>query len=121
MVINLGDLASARELRARIFDQLASHAAYLSFLFIGYSFDDGIFLETLERLIKAIGTPANTYYALFREAPDEEHLYLLNQYGVKVIINDLPDFAKDLSREVRLRDPKDLTLKRIPGTVNIIV
>ncbi len=114
MVLDPGDLAIAREERARIFDMLASHAANLSFLFIGYSFNDKLFLEILQKLIKEIGRPQNTYYAVFEEKPDEEKSYLLRQYNVEVIVSDLQSFSIELYRQVALKNPADYTLKRIP-------
>lgn len=120
MVLTPGDLATAREERVKIFDILTTHAANLSFLFIGYSFDDGLFLEILEKLMKNIGTPKNTYYAVFKEMPDEEKSYLLKQYGVEVIVADLEAFAEKLSKEVALRNPADFTLKRVPIGSDIV-
>jgi len=114
MVLDPGDLAVAREQRARIFDTLAAHAANLSFLFTGYSFRDNLFFEIIVKLIKHIGIIPNTYYAVFKDPPDKEREYLFQQYGVKVIISDLSKFAKELEQEVRLQNPKDFTLKRIP-------
>nr|MDO8079354.1 SIR2 family protein [Candidatus Freyarchaeota archaeon] len=114
MVLDPGDYVTAIEERSRIFDILASHAANLSFLFIGYSFNDGLFLEILDKLIKAIGKPKLTYYAVFKEKPDPEKSYLLKQYGVEIIVSDLKNFAKELSEQVALRNPGDLRRKRIP-------
>ena len=114
MVLDPGDLAIAREERSRIFDMLASHAANLSFLFLGYSFNDNLFFEILQKLIKEIGKPKNTYYAVFREEPDEEKAYLLKQYNVEVIVSDLQGFSEELIRQVALKNPADYTLKRIP-------
>lgn len=113
MVLTSGDLAIAREVRGRIFEELQSHAANLSFLFVGYSFNDDLFFETLDRLRKNIGSPKNTYYAVFKDEPDEEKSYLLEQYNVEVIVADLKDFADKLSHEVAIRNPKDHTIKRI--------
>lgn len=120
MILDAGDFAKAREERGRIFDILSSHAANLSFLFIGYSFNDGLFLEILNRLIKTIGVPQNTYYAVFKKEPDEEKLYLLRQYGVEVIVADLGSFSEELSKQVAVRNPDDLTLKRIPIGSDIV-
>ncbi|MHA1416297.1 MAG: SIR2 family protein [Candidatus Heimdallarchaeaceae archaeon] len=114
MVLDSGDFAIAREQRGRIFDLLACHAANLSFLFVGYSFDDGVFLEILDRLKEVVGAPKNTYYALFRSEPDEERTYLLKQqYGVEIIVGDLKDFTQKLSEEISILDPSDLTIKKL--------
>ena len=120
MVLDPGDLAVAREQRARIFDILATHAANLSFLFVGYSFNDNLFFEMLEKLMKNIGIAPNTYYAVFKENPDAEKEYLLQQYGVRVIVDDLSGFIPELDQEVKLRNPRDFSLKRIPIGSNII-
>ncbi len=113
MVITPEDMVVAREQRSRIFDILASHAANLSFLFLGYSFDDYIFFEMVQKLTNLIGKPDKTYFAVFRSEPDEEKQYLLERYNIKYFISDLNDFSKKLSKEVKLRDPKDLRYKRI--------
>ncbi len=113
MILDAGDFAKAREERGRIFDILASHAANLSFLFIGYSFEDGLFLEILSRLTKTIGMPKNTYFAVFKNEPDEEKSYLLKQYGVEIIVADLRSFAEELSKQVAIRNPSDFSHKRI--------
>lgn len=120
MILDAGDFAKAREERGRIFEILASHAANISFLFVGYSFNDGLFLEILSRLSKTIGIAENTYYAVFKEEPNEEKSYLLKQFGVEVIVADLESFAEELSKQVAIRNPADLTLKKIPIGDDII-
>ena len=57
MIVSPGDLGFAKENRQRVFDGLAAHAANLSFLFIGYSFNDKLFIDILEKLDKVIGPP----------------------------------------------------------------
>lgn len=113
MVLDPGDLLLAREERSRVFDVLATHAANLHFLFLGYSFDDGVFFEILERLRKSIGTPKHTYYALFRSEPDEEKKYVLDQYNIQYFVDEMDAFADKLGKEINKRDPKDLTKKRL--------
>ncbi|MHA2263805.1 MAG: SIR2 family protein [Candidatus Thorarchaeota archaeon] len=120
MVLTPGDLALASEERARIFDMLASHAANLSFLFVGYSFEDGVFLDMIERLMKTIGKPKGTFYAVFRGEPDEEKAYLLSEYGIETIVSDLPKFIEELSDKVALLNPEDFTLKRIPVGSDVV-
>ncbi|ODS40482.1 hypothetical protein BEH94_06660 [Candidatus Altiarchaeales archaeon WOR_SM1_SCG] len=120
MVLDSGDLTVAMVERSKIFDILASHAANVSFLFIGYSFDDNLFFQILDKLIKEIGSPKNTYYAIFKEAPDEEKTYLLGRRNVEWIVADLDSFAKELSKQVALRNPDDLTLKRIPIGYDVV-
>lgn len=114
MILDQGDLAVARETRPRIFNTLAAHAANRSFLFIGYSFNDNLFFEILDRLVKSIGTPRNTYYTVLKDEPDEEKLYLFKQYGIEIIPMDLADFAERFYNEVKLHNPEDYSLKRIP-------
>lgn len=114
MVLDAGDVAVAREQRSRIFEILATHAANLSFLFVGYSFEDGIFLEILDRIVKALGKPKQTYYVVFRSAPNDEKAYLLKRYGVEVIVADLPEFVEQLVEQVTLLNPADLTQKKVP-------
>ena len=120
MILTPGELVNAKEERSKIFDKLASHAAKLSFLFIGYSFNDGLFFEILEKIMQTIGKPDHTFYALFRKKPDAEKSYLLEQYGVEIIIGDLENFSNDLLKEVAIRNPSDYTLKRIPIGADIV-
>ena len=120
MVLTPGDLVYAKEERSKIFDKLASHAAKLSFLFIGYSFKDGLFFEILDKIMQTIGKPDHTFYALFRKKPDAEISYLLKQYGVEIIFGSLKNFSKELSKEVAIRNPSDYTLKRIPIGSHIV-
>jgi len=114
MILDRGDLEVAYEERSRIFDILATHAARLTFLFIGYSFNDEIFLEIIDKLSNRIGTPQKKYYAVFKERPDEKKMYLLNQYGIIPIIADIDDFCKSLNDVVSIHDFRDLTRKKIP-------
>ncbi len=120
MVINTGDLSLAKDQRSRIFDILSSHAANMTFLFFGYSFSDNIFFEIIQRLIKLIGKPDNTFFALFKEPPSEEKEYLLKQYNVNIIVDDIETFSIKLVEEVKLRNPLDLSYKKIPIGKDII-
>lgn len=114
MVLTKGEMAKARDERSRIFEMLASHAANMSFLFVGYSFRDELFTEMIERIATEIGSPEDTYYALFRSEPPEEQRYYLEQLGVEPIIGDIEDFSEELASEVSKRDPSDHRTKRIP-------
>jgi len=118
MVLTQGDLSVATEERSKIFDILQTHAANLSFLFVGYSFNDRIFLNILEKLDSILGQDLGKteriYYAVFEKELSEDKQYLLKQFGVQVIISDLAHLIENLSHEISLRDPKDHTLKRIP-------
>jgi hypothetical protein len=114
MVLTKGEMAKARDERSRIFEMLASHAANMSFLFVGYSFRDELFTEMIERIATEIGSPEDTYYALFRSEPPEERRYYLEQLGVEPIIGDIEDFSEELVSEVSKRDPSDHRTKRIP-------
>jgi len=113
MILDPGDYSLAREERSRIFDILTTYAANTSILFIGYSFDDNLFIEILERLRKTIGQPDSTYYAVFQEEPDGEKKYLLKKYNVEIIVEDLEIFASKLVEKVTLYNPKDYSKKRI--------
>lgn len=120
MVLTPGDLAIAREERGKIFDILASHANNLSFLFVGYSFDDGLFIEMLDRLERKIGRSEKVYYAIFLEDLSEEKKYILQQYNVECLTGDVFEIIENLAREVNLRDPSDFTKKRIPIGSNVV-
>lgn len=114
MVLTKGEKAKAQDERSRIFEMLASHAANMSFLFVGYSFRDELFTEMVERITTEIGSPEDTYYALFRSEPPEEQRYYLEQLGVELIIGDIEEFSEELVAEVSKRDPSDHRTKRIP-------
>lgn len=120
MVLTPNDLTVAREERPQIFNTLASHAANLSFLFIGYSFDDKLFLEILAKLNTEIGTPKHSYYALFREEPSEEKRYLLETNNVEIIVKDLECFAECFSEKVKLLNPKDFSLTRLSIGLDVV-
>jgi hypothetical protein len=111
MVIDPGDLALADVQRSQNLDLLERHAANLYFLFVGYSFDDGLFIKILEKLNKILGTSPNTHYAIFKDKPDENSLYLLQQNNVEVIIEDLKVFTKEIAEQVSLHNPNDFSLK----------
>ena len=113
MVLSSQDLAKARDERTNIFSSLERHAANLSFLFVGYSFKDKLFLEILDRLRADIGERDKTYYAVFKNSLSAEESYLLKQYGVIVIHSDLKEFVPKLAKQVSLRNPEDFSNKRI--------
>lgn len=120
MVVDPGDFIQAEVSRSQIFDLLERHAANLTFLFIGYSFNDGIFIKIIEKLNKILGAPLNTHFAVFKDTPDQEKLYLLSQYNVKVIISDLKDFTQEISQQVSLLNPQDFSLKSFRIGTDII-
>jgi len=64
-------------------------------------------------LSKRIGEPKNTFYALFLKKLDPQLEYKLKQNNVEVFIDTPQNFIKTLSYEVSLRNPGDLTKKRI--------
>ncbi len=127
MIITREELAKAKEERSRIFGYLERHAHNLSFIFMGYSFDDEVFLDILNKLRAYLGPKDNKYYALFREEDRigkdkewEEKKYLLEQMGVTIIIDDIKSFSDKFLEEVSLRDVNDLTKKRISLGKDII-
>ncbi|MFB6225426.1 MAG: SIR2 family protein, partial [Candidatus Paceibacteria bacterium] len=105
MVLTRGDRERAKDKRSRIFDMLASHASNLSFLFVGYSFSDDVFIDILERVISTSGIPDGDFYALFHSQKSEEEQYRLDQLGVNPIIGDIREFSKILSEKVAVRNP----------------
>lgn len=113
MVLTSGELTRAKEQRSRLFDNLLDHAANLSFLFLGYSFKDGVILETIDKLKSFKGTKKKIYYALFREEPDPETKYILESNGVEIIIGDLSKFVPNLVTEYNKRNPKNYSTKRM--------
>ncbi len=111
MVIDPGDLALAEVQRSQNLDLLGRHAANLSFLFIGYSFDDGLFIKILEKLNKILGKSPNTHFAVFKTEPPEDKRYLLQQYNVEIIVEDIKTFTEELARMVSLQNPNDFSIK----------
>jgi hypothetical protein len=61
MVLTSGELTKSEKEKSRIFDELTSHAANLSFLFVGYSFNDNIFIKNLNRLHAELGKPEKKF------------------------------------------------------------
>jgi hypothetical protein len=120
MVLTEGELALAREEKSRIFDILSTHAANLTFLFVGYSFNDELFLEIIKKLRLTTGNPKKTFYAVFRKLPEEKKVYELKRYGIEIIIADLKDFIEELYTQIKIRNPNDYTTKRIPIGSDII-
>jgi hypothetical protein len=114
MIVSPGDLGFAKENRQRVFDGLAAHAANLSFLFMGYSFNDKLFIDILEKLDKVIGPPRVPHYALFPEDLPADKKYLLeSRFKINPIIKDIDIFAEEISKMVSLRNPKDFTNKAL--------
>ncbi|MDY0386621.1 MAG: SIR2 family protein [Methanolobus sp.] len=120
MVLTDGDLTSAKENRPFIFNLLASHAANLSFLFVGYSFKDGIFKDVVNKLIQLLGMPKNTYYAVFRNKPSPKEEDWLKTRGIEIIISDLSSLTEELTNKIKIHDPNDFSMKRIPIGNDII-
>ena len=113
MILDKGDLEIAMGERNAIFRTLANHAANKSFLFFGYSFFDDLFLTMLSKISKYIGEIPNTYYAVFPKYPEKVTAYKLLKNNVEIIVDDPENFVKRLAHEVSLRNPGDLTKKRI--------
>lgn len=113
MVLTPGDYIKAREERSKIFDRLERHAANRSFLFIGYSFDDELFIEILRKLKNLIGNPPHTFYALFRSKPTEAKAYLLKQMNIEVIIAEIDVFSTQLFERTNQIITTDFSTRRI--------
>lgn len=120
MVLTSGELSRAKEERSRLFDTLLTHAANLSFLFLGYSFRDGVILETIDKLKSFKGTKKKNYYALFREEPDVETTYTLESNGVEIIVGDLSEFVSELVSEYDKRNPRNYASMRMTIGSDII-
>jgi tetratricopeptide (TPR) repeat protein len=120
MILDRADLEIAMDERNSIFRTLAAHAANKSFLFFGYSFSDNLFLTTLNKLSKIIGEVPNTYYAIFPEYPPTAVAYRLLKSNIEIIVDTPENFVKKLANEVSLRNPGDMSKKRIQIGSNII-
>jgi len=114
MVLTRGDRERAKDERSRMFDILGSYAAEKSFLFVGYSFSDGIFESLLEQVITKSGAPDGNFYALFKNEPAEEKRYRLESLGVEPIVGDIGEFAEELKDRVSARDTSDYRTKAVP-------
>lgn len=107
MILTSGQILKAERDRSQIFDILCSHAANLSFLFIGYSFDDNVFFDTIRRLQAELGQSSQKYYAIFKNEPKPEKRYLLESYGINILIKDLTDVSAELYEKYTLLDPSN--------------
>jgi tetratricopeptide (TPR) repeat protein len=114
MVLTGEEKRSALDSRSGIFQRLEAHAANLSFLFVGYSFEDAIFTDVLRGITANLGTPENTYYALFRSSLDESNRAYLESQNIEPIIGDLTEFSEQLIPKVRARDVEDARAKSVP-------
>ena len=120
MVLTKADYILAKENRPIIYDMLAAQAYNLSFLFVGYSFDDKVFKDNIDKLNQILGIPKNTFYAVFRNEPNDKKKYKLNQRGIEIIVSDLDEFTENISKAVAIHNPEDFSLKRIPIGNDII-
>lgn len=120
MVLTPGDYIRVREERARIFDRLERHAANRSFLFIGYSFDDELFIDILRKLKNLIGIPPNKFFALFRSEPTKPKAYLLKQMNIEVIITDIEDFSTQLFGRTNQLITTDFSTRRVAIGFDVI-
>jgi hypothetical protein len=113
MVLTNGELTKSEKEKGRIFDELTSHAANLSFLFIGYSFDDRIFIKNLQRLHADLGKPEKKFYAIFRTEPTPQKRYILESIGVIILVSDLSDVTKQIYEKYTLIDPTNYSQIRL--------
>jgi len=113
MILTTGQKSREDKYRSKLYDQLGSHAANLSFLFIGYSFSDDIFLETVKRVREQTGKRTKKFIAIFKTEPDEEKRYLLEGEGIEIIVCDLVKFANKLYHKYELLDPENYSKIRL--------
>jgi tetratricopeptide (TPR) repeat protein len=113
MVLSPGDYIKALEERARIFDRLERHAANRSFLFIGYSFEDDLFIDIIRKLKNLIGDPPQKFYALFKDTLPDSKVQLLKNMNVEIIVEDLQKFSIQLSERVKQLMKTDFSIRRI--------
>lgn len=122
MILDIGDLTRAKKERDKIFIRFADNAANLSFLFVGYSFDDSLFTEILDLLLTYTGELNNKYYAVFIKKPNPDKEYLLNMHNIEyLVIEDLQTFIKKLGEEYSKRNPKDFSQKKLSLGNDIII
>ncbi|GAB3017908.1 SIR2 family protein [Natronobiforma cellulositropha] len=114
MVLTRGDRESAKDERSRMFDILGSNAAHKSFLFVGYSFSDGVFEGMLEQIKSKTGAPKGKFYALFKSDLTETQEYHLEKMGVTPIIGDISEFSRELKERVSERNTSDYRTKSVP-------
>lgn len=115
MVLTQGELEIAHEERTRIFHTLEAFSVNFSILFVGYSFNDEIFFDNLQKLEAMMGKPTKKNYALFLNEGnmDSRKKRKLDRYNVEPIYGDLKEFSKTLTREAILFDVNDQRYKKI--------
>jgi len=105
MLLTTGKKNQEERNRIKIYDELGNHVAKLSFIFIGYSFDDDIFIDTVKRVREKAGKETKKFYALFKnEITDQQKKYRLEKLGINIIYGDLKEFAKKLHEKYQLND-----------------
>jgi tetratricopeptide (TPR) repeat protein/Cdc6-like AAA superfamily ATPase len=120
MVLTTGEKETAHNERTTIFRKLGNHAANLSFLFIGYSFEDRVFTNILNQVMTEIGELDHTFYAYFPNELDDDQRYKLDRLGVIPIVGELEEFVNKLVEKVAQRDTSDHRIKSIPfGNENV--
>jgi hypothetical protein len=113
MILDKIDVAISVEERGKIFETLRDYAAYKSFFFFGYSFDDEIFDTILGEITRRNGEPKDTYYAFFPSDPDAQKAYKLNKGNIEFFTGNPEAFVKKLFDAVQKFDPKDFSKKKI--------
>jgi hypothetical protein len=121
MILTTGKKNQEERNRIRIYDELGNHVAKLSFIFIGYSFDDNLFIDTIKRVREKVGKETKKFYAIFKnEIRDPQKVYRLNNLGINIIYGDLREFAKKLSEKYQLSDSSNYSKIRLLVGSNII-
>ena len=113
MILTTGQKGNEEKSRSKIYDELGEHAANLSFLFVGYSFEDQIFIETIKRVKDKIGKTTNKFFVLFRNEPDKKKKHILEGLGAIIIQCDLTEFSKNLVRKYNLLDSDNYSKLRL--------
>ena len=113
MILTTGQKSREDKYRSQIYDQLGSHAANLSFLFAGYSFNDEIFIDTIKRVREQTGKRTKKFVALFKTEPDEEKRYLLEGEGIQIIVCDIKKFVNELYHKYELLNPENYSKIRL--------
>ena len=114
MLLTTGNITHEEHNRIKIYNELGNHIAKLSFIFIGYSFSDDIFIDAVKRVREKTGKVNKKFYALFKhEILDPLKKYKLESMGVTLMYGDLKDFAKSLHEKYKLNDSTNYSKLRL--------
>jgi len=121
MILTTGSNTREERNRIKIYDVLGSHIAKLSIVFVGYSFNDDVFIDAVKRVREKAGKDTKKFFALFKnEITDPLKKYKLESLGVTILYGDLKKFTKELCEKYQLHDSTNYSKLRLLIGSNII-